>query len=76
MNDCLFMYMGCCPIAQNSEVGCGADCKQYISVNSDEGFEISEQYAQDVEDSLAPLRRIYWRMHNKIMVLSESEGYI
>lgn len=50
MNDCLWCFI-------NGGCDCNncANCKEYISVNSEKGMELYEKYEADVEEALKPV---------------------
>jgi len=53
MNDC-FLFMICACEGDGCE-----GCKKYLSLNSDRGQELSDQYDKDVEEALKPVRVKY-----------------
>ena len=53
MNDCFLFWIGICE---------GEDCNQcplYISVNSEEGDKLCQEYDNDVEEALKPVRETW-----------------
>lgn len=52
MNDCFWCFI--CRLSCASK-GC-YKCSKYISVNSDEGAKLLQQYGQEVEEALQPVR--------------------
>ena len=57
MNDCLWYGMCVCDGCENGR------CDKYLSMNSDEGDQIQEQYKKDVEEALKPVRAKYRAMY-------------
>ena len=49
MNDCLIGFLIEC------EISCG-DCKHYISVNGTKGNELLEEYQEEIEKAIKPVK--------------------
>lgn len=52
MNDCIWSWIMICE-CENGR------CDRYLSVNSQEGNEIKNQYDKDVQEALVPVREKY-----------------